>query len=112
MEKGENAGYQHFLLFPQPAFSPFPTKFSKAFFSSSDHFGPRHCTISANLSRIAHENMTYGPKWPVKILDGAKFYPDCAEIKNKIFQFSIQACREKLSGVNIYTPQPALFYLN
>ena len=28
--KGENAGYQHFLLFP--AFSPFPTMFSKGFF--------------------------------------------------------------------------------
>ena len=40
--KGENAGYEHFLLFPQcfqrlslsgslglPAFSPFPTMFSK-----------------------------------------------------------------------------------
>ena len=49
--KGENAGYQHFLLFPQyfqkasfsralkvgavwlPAFSPFPTIFQKGFFS-------------------------------------------------------------------------------
>ena len=34
--KGENVVYQHFLLFPQcfpyPAFSPFPTLFSKASF--------------------------------------------------------------------------------
>ena len=52
---------------------------------------------------MAHENMTYGPKWPLKILDGAKFYPYWAEIKNRIFQFSIQECCEKLSGVNIYT---------
>ena len=29
--KGENAGYQHFLLF-LPAFSPFPTVVYKAFF--------------------------------------------------------------------------------
>ena len=57
----------------------------------------------ANLSPMAHENMTYGPKLPVKFLDGAKFFPDCAKIKNGIFLFSIQACREKLSGVNIYT---------
>ena len=56
--------------------------------------------IGANLLPMAHENMT--PKWPIKILDGAKFYPDCAEIKNEIFQFSIQVCREKLSGVNVY----------
>ena len=47
----------------------------------SDHFGPRHCAIETNLSPMAHENMTYGPKWLVKILDGAKFYPDCTEIK-------------------------------
>ena len=60
-------------------------------------------TIGANVSPMAHENVTYGPKWPVKILDGTKFYPDCAEIKNVIFQFSIQACCEKLSGVDIYT---------
>ena len=66
---------------------------------TSDHFGPRHCAIGANLSPMAHENMTCGPKWPVKILDGAKFYPDCAQIKNVIFQFSIQACCQKLSGV-------------
>ena len=60
--------------------------------------------ISANLSPMAHVYITYGPKWPVKILDGAKFNPDCAEIKNRIFQFLIQqACREKLSGINIYT---------
>ena len=31
MGKGENAGYQHFLLIP-PAFSPCPTMFSKSFF--------------------------------------------------------------------------------
>ena len=33
--KGENAGFQHFLLFPQcwfPAFSPFPTMLLKGFF--------------------------------------------------------------------------------
>ena len=58
----------------------------------SDHFGP-----------IVHENMTYGPKWPVKIRNGAKFYPDCAKIEKVIFQFLIQACCEKLSGENIYT---------
>ena len=34
---------------------------------------------------------------------GAKFYSDCAEIKNGIFQFSVQACREKFYGVDIYT---------
>ena len=39
--------------------------------------------IGANLSPMAHDNMTYGPKWPVKILDGAKFYPDCAKIKQE-----------------------------
>ena len=43
----------------------------------SDHFGPRHCAIGANLLPMVHENMTFGPKWPVKILDDAKFYPDC-----------------------------------
>ena len=59
--------------------------------------------IDANSSPMAHENMTNGSKWPVKILDGAKFYPDCAEIKKVIFQFSIQACCEKLSRVNICT---------
>ena len=59
--------------------------------------------IGANSSPVAHENMTYGPKWPVKILDGVKFYPDCAEFKKLIFQFSIQACCEKLSRVNICT---------
>ena len=56
-----------------------------------------------NSLLTAHENMTYGPKWPVKILDGAKFYPDCAKIKDVIFQFSTQACSEKLSRVNICT---------
>ena len=59
------------------------------------------CAICTNLLPMAHENMTYWPKWPVKILDGAKFYPDCTEIKNVIFQFSIQACCKKLSGVCI-----------
>ena len=54
------------------------------------------CAIGSNSSPMAHENMTYGPKWPVKTLDGAKFYPDCAEIKNIICQFSIQARGEKL----------------
>ena len=60
-------------------------------------------TIGASLSPMAHENMTYGPKCPVIILDGAKFYPACAEIKNIIFQFSTQACCEKISGISIYT---------
>ena len=54
--------------------------------------------IGANLSPMVHENMTYRPKWPVKILIDAKFYPDCAEIKNVIFQYLIQACCEKLAG--------------
>ena len=54
--------------------------------------------IGANLSPMAHENMTCGPKWPIKILNGAKFYPDCVEIKNGIIQFSIHGCREKLLG--------------
>ena len=54
----------------------------------------------ANLLPVALKNVTYGPKWPVKILDGAKFYPDCSEIKNMIFQFLIQACCKKLFGVN------------
>ena len=30
--------------------------------------------IGANLSPMAHENMTYGPLWPLKILDGANLY--------------------------------------
>ena len=68
-----------------------------------DHFVPRHCSIGDSLSQMVHENMTSGPKWPVKIQNGAKFFPNCAEIKKVIFQFSIQACSEKLSGVNIYT---------
>ena len=59
--------------------------------------------VGANLSPMAHENMTCGPKLPVKIRNDAKFYPDCAEIKEVIFQFLIQACREEFSGVNIYT---------
>ena len=37
-----------------------------------------------NLSPMVHENMTHGPKWPVKILDGAKFYPDCTKIDQSI----------------------------
>ena len=69
----------------------------------NDHFGPRHCANGANSSPMAHENMTYGPNWPVKVLDGAKFYLDCAKIKNVIFQFSIKACCEQLSRVNICT---------
>ena len=52
---------------------------------------------------MAHENKTFAPKWHVRILDGANFFPDCAKIKNVIFKFSIQACCEKLSGENIYT---------
>ena len=41
------------------------------------------CAIGANLLPMAHENMTYGPQWPLKILDGANLYPNCTE-KNKI----------------------------
>ena len=31
VRRGGNAGYHHFLLFPQQVFSPFPTMFSKDF---------------------------------------------------------------------------------
>ena len=48
-----------------------------------------HCAIGANLLPMVHENITYGPKWPVKILVGAKFYHDCAEIKNKKRHLSV-----------------------
>ena len=41
------------------------------------------CAIGANLLPMAHENMTSWPKWPVKILDGTKLYPDSAEIKQE-----------------------------
>ena len=32
----------------------------------SDHFGLCHHAIGANLSPMAHEYITYGPKWPVR----------------------------------------------
>ena len=71
---------------------------------SSDHYGPRHCAFGAYLLPMAHENMTYGPKWPVKILDGTQFYPDCAKIKNGIFQFSILVSipRQTFRGKYLY----------
>ena len=48
-------------------------------YALSDHFGPRHWAIGANLSPMAHENMTHRPKWPLKILDGANLNLNCAE---------------------------------
>ena len=57
----------------------------------------------ANLSPMAHENVTYGTKWPVKILDGSKFYPDCAKIKKgNLSVFNTSILRETFQ-VNIYT---------
>ena len=60
--------------------------------------------IGANLLPVVHENMTYGPKWPVKILDGAKFYPDYAEIKKRnLSVFGTSMLRETFGVENIYT---------
>ena len=64
----------------------------------SDHFGPRHCAIGAKLSPVAHENMTYGPKWPVKILIDAKFYHDCVEIKTSSFSIRYKHAARNLPG--------------
>ena len=98
--KGENAGYQYFLLFPQFLYPRVKDRGHVIFTVAVIILD---CAIGANLWPMAHENMTYGPKWPLKILDGAKFYPDCAEINNVIFQISIQAYCKKFSEVNIYT---------
>ena len=57
--------------------------------------------IGANLSQMAHENMTYVPTWPVKILDGAKFYPDCAQINN-LSVFNISMLPENFQGKYLY----------
>ena len=60
--------------------------------------------IGANLSPMAHENMTNGPKWPVETLDGAKFYPDCAEIKKNrnLSVFDTSMLRETFRGKYLY----------
>ena len=88
--------------------SPFPTVFSKDLHCRQ--VKTRACsviilgrTIGANLSPMAQENMTYGPKWPLKILDGAIFTLTAPKKKTVIFQFLIQACCKELSVVNIYT---------
>ena len=38
--------------------------------------------IGANLSPMAHENMTYWPRWLFEILDGVNLYHVCSEKKS------------------------------
>ena len=60
--------------------------------------------IGANLLPLAQENMIYGPKWPIKVLDGTKFYTEYVEVKKKcnlsVFDTSMQ--RETFLGKDLY----------